>query len=378
MNTEGFIANRIRFKGRVAVTAMAISFFVIIIAVAISAGFRNEIRNGGSSITGDVLLTNSWFDYYSDSHPVDISPSFLPAIKAVKGVKKVSPAIYRAGIIKKGEDIHVVLFKGTDGDSLSLCARIPSKLAEQTGLKAGDNMLVYFVSDKVKIRKFKVSGIYNSIIDTEDSQIVYVPIEDMRRLNGWSDSQASALEVTLDENLRSREEIKEKTEEIGAISYMSPDSSEESFAATSVVDKYAQLFDWLDLIDFNVYAILILMTVVAGFNMISGLLIMLFRNTSTIGILKTLGMKDRQIAGICMLAGKAEALLFCLIHGTTHFIKLNPEHYFVSSVPVYVNMPQILITDAVAFAVTIVLMLIPTLFISKVDRSEEHTSELQS
>lgn len=91
MNTEGFIANRIRFKGRVAVTAMAISFFVIIIAVAISAGFRNEIRNGVSSITGDVLLTNSWFDYYSDSHPVDISPSFLPAIKAVKGVKKSLP-----------------------------------------------------------------------------------------------------------------------------------------------------------------------------------------------------------------------------------------------------------------------------------------------
>lgn len=151
-------------------------------------------------------------------------------------------------------------------------------------------------------------------------------------------------------------------------------------AATAVTDSYSQLFDWLDLIDYNVYAILVLMTVVAGFNMISGLLILLFRNISTIGTLKSLGMTDRSIAGVFlrvsarlagigMLAGNAAALLFCLLQGSTKIIRLNPENYFVSFVPVDVNLPMILLADAAAFAVIMLLLLIPSLFISKVDPS---------
>ena len=151
-------------------------------------------------------------------------------------------------------------------------------------------------------------------------------------------------------------------------------------AATSSMDRYPQLFDWLDLIDYNVYAILALMTMVAGFNMISGLLILLFRNISTIGTLKSLGMTDRSIAGVFlrvsarltgigMLAGNAAALLFCLVQGSTRLIRLNPENYFVSFVPVDVNLPMILLADAVAFAVIMLLLLIPSLLISKVDPS---------
>ena len=120
------------------------------------------------------------------------------------------------------------------------------------------------------------------------------------------------------------------------------------------------------------------MTIVAGFNMISSLLILLFRNVSTIGILKTLGMGDRAIArvflrvgartvAIGMAAGNLLALLFCLVQGTTHWIKLNPENYFVSFVPVQVNLPAILLADAAAFAGILLLLLIPTLFISRVD-----------
>ena len=122
------------------------------------------------------------------------------------------------------------------------------------------------------------------------------------------------------------------------------------------------------------------MTAVAGFNMISGLLILLFRNISTIGTLKSLGMTDRSIAGVFlrtaartvglgMLAGNAAALLFCALQAATKFLKLNPENYFVSFVPVHVNIPGILLADAAAFAVIMLLLLIPSLFISKVDPS---------
>ena len=159
---------------------------------------------------------------------------------------------------------------------------------------------------------------------------------------------------------------------------MSARDDEDPLRAVAATERFAQLFDWLDLIDFNVYAILLLMTVVAGFNMVSGLLILLFRHVSTIGTLKTLGMKDRSIAGVFlrvgartvaigMAAGNAAALLFCLVQGTTHVLKLNPENYFVSFVPVHVDLPGILAADAAAFAGILLLLLIPTLFISKVD-----------
>ena len=181
----------------------------------------------------------------------------------------------------------------------------------------------------------------------------------------------------LERRPKSRMEMREKAAEAGMVT---------GLAASASTDRYAQLFDWLNLIEYNVYAILVLMAVVAGFNMISGLLILLFRNISTIGTLKSLGMTDRSIAGVFlrmsarlagtgMLIGNAAALLFCLIQGTTHILKLNPENYFVSFVPVDVNLPGILLADAAAFAVIMLLQLIPTLFISKVDPSETVKSE---
>ena len=148
--------------------------------------------------------------------------------------------------------------------------------------------------------------------------------------------------------------------------------------ASSSVSKYSQLFDWLDLIDFNVLIILVLMTVVAGFNMISSLLILLFENISTIGLLKSLGMTDRAISKVFlsraavlvlkgMAIGNSLAFLFCIIQDRTHLLKLDPANYFVSFVPVDVNLPMILCADVISFAVIMLLLLIPTLFVSKVD-----------
>ena len=156
---------------------------------------------------------------------------------------------------------------------------------------------------------------------------------------------------------------------------------EQELLAASAQGRYPQLFDWLDLLDFNVLFILILMTAVAGFNMISGLLILLFRNIPTIGTLKTLGMTDRAIGKVFlrvasvlvlkgMLIGNGLALLFCLIQDQTHLIRLNPANYFVSSVPVAVNLPAILAADALAYGVILLLLLIPTLFIARVDPAD--------
>lgn len=166
--------------------------------------------------------------------------------------------------------------------------------------------------------------------------------------------------------------------EIGSLVREYSSEDEPTVVVTSLVQAYPQLFDWLNLIDFNVMIVLTLMTIVAGFNMISGLLILLFENISTIGLLKALGMRDRGIAGVFlrssavlvgkgMAVGNLIAVVLCLIQQKTHLLKLSPENYFVSFVPVHLDWAWILGADAVAFVSIMLLLLLPSLFISRVD-----------
>lgn len=377
MQAGGFIARRLRVKEKMAVVAIAISFFVIILAVAISAGFRREIRGGVSAVTGDVLLTGPSADLTGGADPVR-APALLQELAGVRGVERIEPVIYSAGILKIGDEIQGALFKGTAADTVSMGVRIPASLATRFGLQAGDDLTAWFVGEKTKVRKWHVLSVYESAMATDAGQLLYVPIGDLRRLNEWEADESSLLEVSLAPRCRERRALADMTAELGWRSMAIAGADEDPLRAVAATDRFPQLFDWLDLIDFNVYAILLLMTVVAGFNMISGLLILLFRHVSTIGTLKTLGMGDRAVAGVFlrvgartaaigMAAGNVLALLFCLVQGTTHWIKLNPENYFVSFVPVHVNLAGILLADAAAFAGILLLLLIPTLFISRVD-----------
>ena len=369
-----------------AVVAIAISFLVIIVAVAISSGFRREIRSGVSAVTGDVLLTGPAADLTGSSDPVCTAPSCLGQLEAVRGVRSIEPVIYRAGILRNGDDIQGVLFKGTEADTVSLGVRVPETLAASLGIAPGDDLICYFIGDKVKVRRWHVLSLYPSAMDTEEGLLLYVPIGDLRRLNEWEADQASLLEVSVEPRYRSRRALAAIRDELGWKATTLVSEDEEPLRAVAATDRFEQLFDWLDLIDFNVYALLLLMTVVAGFNMISGLLILLFRHVSTIGTLKTLGMGNRAIAGVFlrvgartaavgMAAGNALALLFCLVQGTTHWIRLNPENYFVSFVPVHVNLPGILLADAAAFAGILLLLLLPTLFITRVDPAQTVKAE---
>jgi lipoprotein-releasing system permease protein len=261
---------------------------------------------------------------------------------------------------------------------VSLGVKIPVRLTELLGLKTGDKMLSYFVGENVKVRNFTVTGTYEGVMDGSDNIIVLADIADLQRLNGWDEDEVSNLEVTLKPRYKDSWKMEEATDQIGQIALAFMGDDDDNLFATSVMRRYPQIFDWLTLIDFNVLFILILMTIVAGFNMISGLLIMLFRNISTIGTLKAMGMTDRSIAKVFlrvasvivfkgMLAGNLLALALCAVQKWTHVLKLNPENYFVPFVPVHLNLPAVILADAGAYLAIMVLLLIPTLFISHVD-----------
>lgn len=383
MDVSSFIARRLRFKGKIAMTAIAISYLVMILAVAISSGFRREIRGGVASLGGDIQLTGAEMNFLGEDAPISAIPPSLGAIDSLQGVGSIHPVVYRAGIVKKGDSIHGVIFKGVaDRDSLQdLGVSIPSRLCEILELGVGDDLQAYFVGERVKVRRFTVKEVYESLVNADDNIMVYASLDDMQRLNGWDETQASALEIDLEDAYRSSAAMKDMTDEVGTLALLAAGPSDDILVAKSSMDRYPQLFDWLGLIDFNVVAILVLMTIVAGFNMISGLLILLFQNISTIGTLKSMGMSDRSIASVFlkvssnlvlkgMAIGNALALIFCLVQGKLHLLKLDPANYFISFVPVSVNIPMILLADAISYGVIMLLLLIPTMFISKVDPAQ--------
>ncbi len=380
MVADSFISRKIKFKGNIAAVATAVSFFVIIVAVAVSSGFRHSIRDGVAAMTGDIKIT----PYVSGGQDPVPMPRHLPSedkILAIPGVTGIVPVVSRAGIVKNGEIVHGVIVKGTPdqvgGDGLAVS--IPHRLAEITGLEAGEDLTTYFVGEKVRARKFHITAEHRDIIETDDNLLVYAGLEDMQRLNGWDSTSVSQLEVKVKN--ASQKVLKDIEARIGFILSTSPDEDENGLYVISSARSYPQIFDWLGLLDVNVLIVLILMTLVAGFNMISGLLVMLLRNIPLIGTLKALGMQDRAIGRLFvrigaeavlkgMLVGNALAFLFCLIQGTTHLIKLDPANYFVSFVPVHLPFWGILGADIAAFLGIVLLMWLPALSISKIDPAE--------
>lgn len=363
MSPERLISSRLDFRGRITVAATAVSFFVIIVSLLVMDGFRREIRGGIGSLMGDVQLT---------ADVVETSDSLFAAIKAVRGVESVTPAVYRTAVVKSSQGLQGVLVKGVPSADGSLSVRIPPALSRKLGVGPGDALVTYFIGEKVKVRKFTVSEISGDMLLPDDRAMVYVPLADLQRVNGWDSTMVSALEVGFLPKYDAANVQREKAQELSAAS---------SLRAEAAVDRYGRLFEWLGLLDYNVVAILLLMTLVAGFNMVSGLLIMLFRNTGTIGTLKALGMGNRGIAKVFlrvasgvtlkgMAWGGGAALLFALVQSTTHLLRLNPENYFVSFVPVCVNLPKILLVVAVAYAVIMILLLLPAMFVSRVDPAE--------
>ena len=374
MNPARFISERLKFQGGIATVSVAISFLVIIIAVAVTAGFRTEMKKGITAISGDIQLTSPDMNYMSEDSPVLLSRTDFA--DSLPEVRDRIPAVYRAGIVKSGENIHGVLFKGTPDGPDSLGVRIPDRLAKMLGLKPGDRLLSYFIGEKVKVRNFTVREIYPTVIPGDNNLIVFAGLEDMQRLNGWSADEVSAVEVRLNSATIGNMEL--ASLDISTRLLATVPEDEDVPLATTAARKFNTIFSWLDLLDLNAVLILVLMTIVAGFNMISGLLIMLFRNISTIGLLKALGMKDKKISEVFlrvasnvvlkgMLIGNLIGFGICAIQSTTHLLKLNSENYFLSYVPVQLNVPLILAADLLAYLLIMALLLIPVLFVSRVD-----------
>ena len=222
----------------------------------------------------------------------------------------------------------------------------------------------------MKVRNFVVEDIIEdpALID-KNAQIAFAGISDLQRVKGLRTGEADCLEVRLLPALKDRRLIDAIAPEL---------AYETGYRAISSTARFPAIYDWLEILDANVILILILMCIVAGFNMVSGFLILIMRSTSTIVTLSALGMNSKQIGKTFLrlacgstlkglLIGNAAALLFCIIQAYTHFLKLDPQNYFVSYLPIHLDAVQIILANLLAFAAVILLVAIPTRRISRID-----------
>lgn len=384
MGAPLFISRKVRLRSSVAVVSIAVSFTVMILSLAVSGGFKTEIHRALGDAFGDIsvlpLVTPE-----NGAPGVVCASQVEELVSGVYGVEKVRSVIYAGGMIRHDDNVHGVIFKSVRGnDSLSgedVC--VPAALSKMLSVNEGDRIIAYFLKDdRTILRNLHVSGIYESLVTDDDKFVVQCSDEMLSRVMGYGDDQASEVEVVLMPSFRDEASMHTAATDISwnLISGNPGGDDAPSLMASTVRARYPQIFSWLELIDINVDILLVLMAIVAAFNMVCALLIMLFQNISTIGVLKTLGMGTREICKsfllsssrtvlIAMAGGNVLGLVLCFVQARTHLIALDPANYFLSFVPVEINMPLVLLVDFAAFIFIMAALLCPCVFISSIEPS---------
>lgn len=409
MNIEIYIAKRL-VKGtksknsfsspviKIAIAAIAIGLSVMILSVAIVTGFKSEIINKISGFGSHIQIVNYDNNSSFETFPVSENQSWIKEVREIKGIKSVNRFILKAGIIKTNENLQGVVFKGVgkdydwnffqqyiiDGkvplldDSIkSNDALISRKLAQSLNLKIGDNFIAYFIQDPPRMRKFSICGIYNTQIEEIDKTFVFIDLNHLRKLNNWQKDQITGYEIHIDN-------IKELTQYeiiINRIvgSNFSPDGN--ILKVKNIKDDYPGIFDWLSLLDINVWVLLILMLSVSGFNMITGLLVIILEKVNMIGIMKSMGASNLRIEKIFiylsifliskgLLIGNIIGISLCLIQKFTGLIKLDPDSYYVSHVPININILHILLLNVGTIIITVIMLFLPAKIIAKINPSD--------
>ena len=402
MNLEYFIAKRlITAKGRkssisapiikIAIAAIAIGMIMMIVSVATGIGLQEKIREKVSAFNGHIIISN--FDDNQSQvsvTPISTHQDFYPQFKSVEGINHIQAVASKAGIIRTESAFEGIIFKGVGKDyqwknvqEYITLGRIPDcthqlnneivisqYLANRLNLKLGATFNTFFMKEGnnqlPNLRVFKVVGIYNSGIQEFDASYIIGDIRHVQRINKWQSDQVGAFEVFVDDFTQ----IKAKGEEVY-------EQTNSTLDTQTIAEKYYYIFEWLQLFDFNIIVILIVMIAVATINMVVALLVLILERTQMIGILKALGANNWTIRKVFLYNafylmtrglfwGNVIGIGLLLIQKYFGIIKLNPENYYVSEAPVYLNWMYIVALNIGTIAICLLVLLIPSYIITKI------------
>ncbi|MGF1587152.1 MAG: ABC transporter permease [Bacteroidales bacterium] len=405
MNLELYIAKRlVRGDERkrsisgpvvaIAIAGIALGLAVMIMSASIVTGFKREIRNKVIGFGSHIQIINYDSNISFETAPVNRNQTFLKDLIEIPEIRHIQPFATKAGIIRTRDDIQGVVLKGIDntfdwsffdrnmqeGEKITFTDTITSNdavisraIASMLRLNVGDDFAMYFVQDPPRARRLTVSGIYETGLEELDKMFVLADMRHIQRLNDWDDSQISGYEILLD-NYDNLDAVKLQVDELAGDIFTEELSR---LRVVSIGDKYPQFFDWLQLLDMNVWVILSLMVIVAGFNMVSGLLILILERTGMIGILKALGLENSGLRKIFLyqsafliakglLWGNLIGIGLALIQHFTGIIKLDQASYFIATVPVNLRLSHILMLNGGTMIITIAMLIVPSYIIGRI------------
>jgi len=359
----------------------------MILAVAIVKGYQQEIRNKVIGFNSHIQINNLDLNNSFETNPIKCDTALERELLKNNFVKHIQKISTKTGIMKTDDDFKGIVLKGVGkdydwnfinanivagkvleyNDTLSSNNIILSKyLADLLKLKINDAVLLYFVQDPPRVRKFKISGIFETGLSELDEIYAFVDIRHIQKLNNWSSEYISGYEVRIDDfgNLDSR---------IMKLTPLIPFN----LSINGIYHLYPQLFDWLSLLDMNVVIIIVLMFIVAGINMITALIILILERSNMIGILKALGSTDNIVSRIFLnmaayiivvglLIGNILGIGIALLQKHFQIVKLDQTSYYMSSIPIELNLTDLVWINLLSFAICMIILLIPARIVSRI------------
>ncbi len=406
MNLPLFLARRInsdedksqkvsRPAIRIATAGVAIGLAVMIISVCVVMGFKHSVRDKVVGFGGNIQVANALTHQTGEEAPILLGDSIQHIIKEEKAVSSLQRYCYRQGVLKTDNDFLGVVLKGIGpeydttfistnivsgsipqfSDSTSSNKLLISKyMADKLRLKTGNKVFAYFIDHNgVRPRRFTISGIYQTNLSQYDQLVCFTDLYTAVKLNGWEKGMVSGVELSVTDF----EAIDETTLRLSGRISGATDANGATLSVASIRQLNPQIFSWLDLLDMNVWIILALMIVVAGVTIVSGLLIIILERTTMIGILKALGARNDSIrhtflwfaafiVGKGLLIGNLLGLGLVVLQKYTGLVRLDPETYYVPTVPVEINLPLILALNVATLAICIFVLVAPSYLISHI------------
>ena len=406
MNFSFFIAHKLyKDKGgrqhvsrpaiTIATAGVAIGLVVMLLSVFVVLGFKHTIRDKVIGFGSHIQVTNFMTQMSSDQAPIAMNDSMIKVIGGIEGVKHVERFAYKQGILKTDSDFLGVMFEGVAQEydttfihQNMVAGSIPKfsdsqsgnhilisqNIADKLKVNAGDRIFAYFIDENgVRMRRFTIQGIYQTNLSQYDQVMCFADLYTTVKLNAWQPDQVSGAAITVND-FKQLDDVESRfVEKINR----TEDRYGETYATQTIRDINPQIFSWLDLLDMNVWIILVLMVSVAGVTMISGLLIIILERTTMIGVLKALGTRNKTIRhiflwfaafiiGRALLIGNAIALGMALLQQWTGIIKLDPATYYVSTVPVEINIPLLIILNVATLLISLFVLIAPSYLISHI------------
>jgi lipoprotein-releasing system permease protein len=379
---------------RITTIAVALSLAIMIISIAVVTGFKREISEKTIGFGSHIQITNYDSNRSYETKPISKNQDCIPKIRAIEGIRHIQVFALKPGIIKTDTDIQGVVLKGigpdfdwsffkkslVEGNSFELSDTVTTNstlisktLASLLKLKVGDKFQMYFVQDPPRLRVFTVSGIYDTKMSEFDKVFILGDIRHIRKLNDWKDDQISGFEILVNDFNRI-EDLALQVDDISGFVFFDDGSK---LKVQTIIEKYPTIFDWLGLQDINAVILIVIMIFVAGINMVSGLLIIILERTKMIGVLKAMGAANPLIQRIFLIQsgfivlrglifGNLIGLTICILQKEFSIIKLDEASYYLSTVPIYLNAIHILLLNLGTFIVTIAMLLVPSMVISRI------------